>query len=169
MTKEGEMKKFLMFLMTLLPMSAFANPACPVCTIAIGAALPITRRLGVPDAVVGLWAGAFLAIMGYWIIKFFDKRGWKFPGRNALVLTLSVATIGFAYLGAVKYNPCTYMGFLNADPLLMGTIIGALLFILTEKLYDWMKMKNGGHAHFPFEKVVLPVVVLALASMLFMC
>jgi len=153
----------------MAPAAAFANPACPICTVAIGAALPITRRLGVPDSVAGLWAGAFLAIMGYWIIKFMDRRGWRFWGRNALVLGLSVATIGFAYLGTVQYSPCTYMGFLKVDPLLMGTITGAVLFILTEKLYDWMKEKNGGHAHFPFEKVVLPIVVLALASAAFMC
>ncbi len=160
------MKKLLLAPVFMFPAAAFANPACPVCTIAIGAALPITRRMGVPDAVVGLWMGAFLAIMGYWIIKFMDRRGWNFLGRNALVLTLSVATIGFAYLGQVKYSPCTYMGFLKADPLLFGAVLGAVLFILTEKLYDWMKAKNGGHAHFPFEKVVLPVVVLAVASLI---
>ncbi len=163
------MRKIMAGAMCMVPAAAFANPACPVCTIAIGAALPITRRLGVPDSVAGLWAGAFLAIMGYWIIKFMERRGWRFPGRNALVLTLSVATIGLAYLGTVKYSPCTYLGFLNIDPLLVGTITGALLFILTEKLYDWMKAKNGGHAHFPFEKVVLPIVALVLASVAFMC
>lgn len=163
------MKKIVTGMLCMMPAAAFANPACPVCTIAIGAALPITRRLGVPDAVLGLWMGAFLAIMGYWIIKFMNRRGWRFFGRNALVLTLSVATIGFAYLGAVRYSPCTYLGFLNIDPLLMGTIIGALIFILTEKLYEWMKQKNGGHAHFPFEKVVLPIVALALAGAAFMC
>ena len=27
-----------------------------------------------------------------------------------------------------------------------------------------MKVKNGGHTHFPFEKVVLPIAALALAS-----
>ena len=59
------MKKIIAGLMCMLPVSVFANPACPVCTIAIGAALPITRRQGVPDAVVGVWGGAFLAIMGY--------------------------------------------------------------------------------------------------------
>ena len=145
-------------------MGAWANPACPICTVAIGAALPITRRLGVPDAVLGVWAGAFLALMGYWIIKFMDVRGWRFWGRNALVLALSVATIGFAYVGTVAYTPCQYFGFLNIDALLFGTVVGAILFILTEKAYDWMKQKNGGHAHFPFEKVVLPIVVLAVAS-----
>lgn len=158
------MKKILMAIGALMPCAAFANPACPVCTIAIGAALPITRRLGVPDAVVGLWAGAFLAIMGYWIIKFMSRRGWDFPGRNAIVLALSVATIGFAYIGTVKYNPCNYFGFINIDPLLFGAVMGAILFVVTEKVYDWMKEKNGGHAHFPFEKVVLPVIVLAVTS-----
>lgn len=158
------MKKLLAAILCMMPMSAFANPACPVCTIAIGAALPITRRLGVSDAVVGLWAGAFLAIMGYWIIKFMEKRGWNFWGRNVVVLVLSVASIGFAYLGTVKYNPCSYFGFISIDPLLFGTVLGAILFIVTEKIYDWMKVKNGGHAHFPFEKVVLPVVVLGATS-----
>ena len=158
------MKKLLAAIACMMPMAAMANPACPVCTIAIGAALPITRRLGVPDAVVGIWAGAFLAIMGYWIIKFMSRRGWDFPGRNAIVLALSVATIGFAYIGSVKYSPCNYFGFINVDPLLFGTVLGAILFIVTEKIYDWMKEKNSGHAHFPFEKVVLPIVVLAIAS-----
>ncbi|MBD5389399.1 hypothetical protein HDR63_04055 [bacterium] len=161
------MKKLIISLMaTLIPVRVMANPACPVCTVAIGAALPITRRMGLPDAVAGIWVGAFLAIMGYWIIKFMDRRHWNFPGRNALVLILSVATIGFAYINQVEYSPC----FLGIDPLLFGTILGALLFIGTEKLYDWMKQKNGGHAHFPFEKVVLPLVVLTLASIiLFKC
>lgn len=160
------MKKLLGLLALMLPSVAMANPACPVCTIAIGAALPITRRMGVPDVTVGVWAGALLAILGYWIIKFMDRRGWRFWGRNVLVLALSVATIGFAYLGSVRYSPCEYFGVINMDPLLFGTIVGAVLFIVTEKIYDWMKAHNGGHAHFPFEKVVLPVVVLALASWL---
>lgn len=30
-----------------------------------------------------------------------------------------------------------------------------------------MKARNGGHAHFPFEKVLVPVVALLLASAYF--
>ncbi len=30
--------------------------------------------------------------------------------------------------------------------------------------YAWMKAKNGGHAHFPFEKVVVPIALLALMN-----
>lgn len=160
------MRKFFIALLSFLPITALANPACPVCTIAIGAGLDIARRLGVPDAVVGLWAGALLTLLGYWTLKFMDKRGWYFRGRNPLVILLSLSMIGFIYIGTVKYNPMPICGGLTMDPVLFGTACGALIFILTYKLYEWMKKKNGGHAHFPFEKVVLPVVALALVSWL---
>ena len=59
---------------------ALANPACAVCTVAIGASLEIARKLGVADAVVGLWAGALLTLLGYWTILFFDKKTGAFRG-----------------------------------------------------------------------------------------
>lgn len=158
------MKKLIGFLAVMLPASAMANPACAVCTVAIGASLSIARRIGVPDGVVGLWAGALLTLLGYWTIKFFDRRGWRFAGRNELLIAISVAMIGFIYISEVEYTPCTYLGFISLDPVLFGAIVGMFLFIGTEKLYDWMKLKNGGRAHFPFEKVVLPVMVLVIAS-----
>ncbi len=64
------MKKLLMFLFgTTITSNAFANPACAVCTVAIGATLTISRRLGVCDNAVAIWLGAFLVILGYWAIK----------------------------------------------------------------------------------------------------
>ena len=148
----------------MLPAAAVANPACPICTIGIGAGVGVAQKLGVPVAIVGLWAGALLTLLGYWLVKFFDKRGWKFWGRNALLIGLSVAMIAFAYVGDIDYSPQWFMGFIYIDPILFGTLVGMILFILDEKLYEWMKTKNGGHADFPFERVVLPVVALALPS-----
>ena len=45
--------------------NAMANPACAVCTIAVGASLEIARKLGVDDSVVGVWAGALLVMIGF--------------------------------------------------------------------------------------------------------
>ncbi len=144
--------------------SAYASPACPICTIAIGASLEVARRLGVDDGVVGVWAGALLALLGYWMIKWFDKKGWDFKFRDFSLIALSVAMIGFMYISEITYNPAIF-NFI--DPFLLSTILGAAVLVLSSKWYQVMKAKNGGRAHFPFEKVVLPVICVAIASMVY--
>ena len=147
--------------------SALANPACAVCTIAVGASLEIARRLGVDDSVVGVWAGAFLVLLGFWTIKWFDKKGWNFKYRDPIILILSVAMIGFMYLGKLKYHS-EVVGFIfYLDPFLFSVIIGAVVLVWSSSFYQWMKKKNGGHAHFPFEKVFVPIAALALTSAYF--
>ena len=147
--------------------STLANPACAVCTIAVGASLEIARHLGVDDSVVGVWAGAFLVLLGFWTIKWFDKKNWHFAYRDTILIVLSVAMIGFMYLGKLSYH-AEVVGFIfYLDPFLFSVIIGALVLILSSNFYQWMKKKNGGHAHFPFEKVFVPVASLALTSAYF--
>ena len=144
---------------------ASANPACAVCTVAVGASLEVARRYGVDDAVVGVWAGAMLALLGYWLILWFEKKNWNFAGRDFILMAASVGSIGFMYT-TTPYSP-QIIGIFYMDVLLFSTILGALTFIYVSKFYQWMKAKNGGHAHFPFEKVVLPVVALAILSVYF--
>ena len=67
---------------------ALANPACAVCTVAVGASLEVARRYGVDDSVVGVWAGALLALLGYWLILWFEKKNWNFIGRNLLLMVI---------------------------------------------------------------------------------
>lgn len=100
------MKKIILSLMALLaiPSQTFANPACAVCTVAIGASIGIARKLGIEDSIVGLWAGALLTLLGYWTIVFFDKKNWHFWGRNALLIGISVAMIGFLYISEIPYR-----------------------------------------------------------------
>ena len=89
------MKKLLLGLTATFGISnAFANPACAVCTVAIGATLTISRKLGVCDNAVAVWLGAFLVIMGYWLIKWFDKKNWHFLGRDIVLMLLTFSTIG---------------------------------------------------------------------------
>jgi len=149
-----------------LTMPAWANPACAVCTVAVGASLEIARKLGVDDSVVGVWAGAMLVMIGYWTIRWFDKKGWNFKGRDWTLLVISVAMIGFVYVSEMSYN-AQVIGIFYIDPFLFSTIIGALVMIWSSDFYQWMKARNGGHAHFPFEKVVVPVVALLAVSTYF--
>lgn len=146
------------------PTLALANPACAVCAIAIGASLEIARYFGVSDDVVGLWSGALMALIGYFTILWFDKKNWKFKGRDTITMLLSLAMIGFMYIGEIQYSP-KILGFL--DPFLFSSIIGFITFVVSQKIYQWLKDHNDGHAHFPFEKVALPVIMLFLLSLWF--
>lgn len=161
------MSIFLAFaLLIVLTTPALANPACAVCTIAVGASLEIARNLGVDDSVVGVWAGAFLALLGYWLILWFDKKGWNFKGRNLLLMIISIGSIGFVYIAQIKYQPIAILVF-YLDPFLFSTLVGALVLIYSSAFYQWMKARNGGRAHFPFEKVAVPVLSLAIVSAYF--
>ena len=100
-------------------------------------------------------------------IKYFDKKNWHFAGRDALLMVVSLGTVGFLYLGEMSYQPKVLLCVLYLDPFLFSFLAGALVFAYTSKLYQWMKARNGGHAHFPFEKVVLPVVALLALSTYF--
>lgn len=150
----------------LLSMKAFANPACVVCTVAIGASLSIARYFGVDDCVVGVWTGAMLAIIGYWTIRFCEKKNWNFKFRDSILMILSVGMVGFMYMSQLTYTPII-IGFLYIDSFLLTNILGAVALIASMNLYAWMKERNGGHAHFPFEKVVVPLVCVFLVSLIF--
>ena len=156
-----------LFISLFFAIKAYANPACAVCTVAVGASLEIARYYGVEDTVVGVWAGALLALLGYWLILWFNKKDWYFWGRDALLMGISVGSIGFMYISEITYSPRVIWHVFYLDPLLFSTILGAMVFIYASKFYQWMKKNNGGHAHFPFEKVVVPVVALALFSAYF--
>lgn len=157
------MKKLIVALFGGLGISnAFANPACAVCTVAIGATLTISRKLGVCDNAVAVWLGAFLVILGYWTIKWFDKKGWRFPGRDIILMLVSFALIAGLYIRDLTYTPCYWI----IDAFLFWAIIGGAVYIVSQKLYEYMKRRNGGHAHFPFEKVVLALAMLFATSML---
>ena len=95
----------VVLMLLVLSTPSFANPACAVCTVAVGASLEIARSYGVDDTIVGVWAGAMLVILGYWALKWFDKKGWFFKGRDFIVLSSSVAMIGFMYISELVYTP----------------------------------------------------------------
>ncbi len=161
------MTKLIAFVSALLyAVKSMANPACPVCMVTVGASLYIAEKSGLDKCVIGVWSGALLAIFGYFLIRWFNKKGWNFAGRDFILMTASIASIGFMYISQLVYDPII-IGFLYIDSFLFSNIVGALVFIAGIHFYEWMKKKNGGHAHFPFEKVVVPVLFVGIVSALF--
>lgn len=163
------MKKFLLSSVTLIFVlsSKAAYAVCPLCTVAVGAGIGFAEWLGVDDTITGLWVGGLTVSMIIWTLVWFDKRNIRFKGRK-IITTL----VYYAVLIAPLYYPLHYIGHpLNKlwgiDRLLLGIIIGSILFLAGAMSYAHMKAKNNGHAYFPFQKVVMPVAPLLIMSIVF--
>lgn len=52
------------------------------------------------------------------------------------------------------------------DKVILGIVIGTVVFIGASDFYQYLKRKNDNRAHFPFEKVAIPVLALLLTSLL---
>ena len=67
---------------------------CPVCVVAIGAGLGLSRWIGIDDVVSSVWIGAFLFAVISWTLEFMKKRKWNFQD-DGIVITLAYLLLTF--------------------------------------------------------------------------
>ncbi|HNU81507.1 MAG TPA: hypothetical protein PLA05_02370 [bacterium] len=165
------MKKKYLFALTLafvlkaLP----AKAVCPVCLVAAGAGLGLSEYLGIDDSIAGLWIGGLLIGLSAWTITYFNKKNWLknySAWRDPLIIIVYyLMVIWPLYSQGFIGNPFNRL--YGVDKLALGITVGSIFFALAAWSYELMKKKNGGHAHFPFEKVVLPISTLVILSVIF--
>ncbi|HCU05263.1 MAG: hypothetical protein A2X77_00345 [Gammaproteobacteria bacterium GWE2_42_36] len=148
----------------LLPTSAFA--ICPICTIAVGAGIGLSRWLGIDDSVTGLWVGGLIVSLILWTMTWCQKKKIHFTGLYLLIIVgyYALVLLPLRYHGIIGHPFNMLWGI---DKILLGTIIGSLVFLGGSFAYFFCKKKNGGKAHFPFEKVAMPIAPLILLSIVF--
>jgi hypothetical protein len=149
-----------------LHLMASANAVCPVCTVAVGTGVGLSRWLGVDDAVTGLWLGGLTVSMIIWTLHWMESRNIHFKGRG-LVTTIVYYLLLLAPLHYGNFLGHPHNAFHGVDKLLLGIGAGSLAFFAGAWWYERIKEKHGGHANFPFQKVVLPVSPLLVLSVIF--
>lgn len=139
---------------------------CPMCALAAGAGVGLSRWLGIDDTITGLWIGGLTASLIAWTVNFLTHHNIVFYGRKILVTVAYVALIiwGLNRSGYLFHPRNTLWGI---DKLLLGMVIGALTFAIGCYFYKRSKEKNNGHALFPFQKVLYPVGILLIVSLIF--
>ena len=143
-----------------------AMAVCPVCTVAVGAGLEGMRLLGVDDVITGIWAGALTLSIFLWTVGWLKKRGVK----NAFLQIGLPFIIYYGLLAAVYALPGVEFGattLWGIDKFLLGIIVGTIAFYLGARWYVRIKRKNGGHAQFAFQKVVVPLSFLVVVTIVF--
>jgi len=166
------MKRAIIFSFSVLGLSLlFAKHAlavCPICTIAVGAGVGLSRYLGIDDAITGLWVGGLVVSMITWTESWLDKKNIHFKWRAvATTVAYYLFVIVPLYFTGMIANPANAIYSTWMDKLLLGIVVGSVAFWFGAEWYFSLKEKNGGHAYFPFQKVVMPVSPLIIMSIVF--
>lgn len=159
-------KSFFLIATTILFSAKSASAVCPVCTLAVGAGIGLSRWLGIDDAITGIWIGALIVSISTWTINWMNKKNYRFKGRKILI------TAGYYLIIVIPLYWNGIMGhqfnkILGIDKILFGIIAGSIIFLASTWWYEKLKKKNNDKAHFPFQKVAMPVGFLAIASFIF--
>ncbi|HNW33240.1 MAG TPA: hypothetical protein PKL44_03290, partial [Candidatus Dojkabacteria bacterium] len=142
---------------------------CPLCTIAVGAGVGFSRSLGIDDVIVGLWVGGLLVSSSMWLFEWLKSK--KIAKKHTETYwALGAATLMFALtliplkMAGIIGHPFNKM--LGIDKVLLGVIIGSVVFFASGRLHFYLKSKNKDQVYFPYQKVVMPVGALWLTTII---
>lgn len=156
---------FAFLILIFLP-AGTTYAVCPVCVVAIGAGLGLSRWFGVDDVISSIWIGGLLWGLGVWTVAWLQKKNWGFKYDNWIVMAgYYVLVLGPLYYSDILGHPLNKI--FGIDKVIFGTIIGTIVFILANRLHVFLRIKNGGKSYFPYQKVVVPVLTLFIISLAF--
>jgi len=137
---------------------------CPVCTVAVGFGLGLSRWLKIDDAVSGIWIGAFIIsfsfMMAKWTKKYVSIR-LRFLTVLYFIIFLAGTFIPLEYYKIIG-NPLNQLW--GIDKLIFGVSIGFIVFSLSLLSHGLLKYQHGRKSYFPFQKVIIPIIGLSIAS-----
>jgi hypothetical protein len=159
------MKKIVSIIsfLILLAFPIKAHAVCPICTIAVGAGLGISRWIGIDDAITGIWVGGLILSSGLWLADWISKKKWRIPYLKLIsVLIMFLFVIPPLYWSKMIGLPGNLI--LGMDKVLFGTIAGSVIFLLGVWVDKWLRAKNNGKVYIYYQRVIVPVFLLSLAS-----
>jgi len=138
---------------------------CPVCVVAIGAGLGMSRWFGIDDLITSIWIGATLYALTSWTLSYMKKKNWSFQDDGIVITLLYIALtyIPLYYYGIIGITGNTLWGL---DKIIVGSIIGTCALVLAHWLQLWLKKQNGGKVYFYYQKVIIPFLALVLTSLI---
>ncbi len=172
--KDGGSKKALLLLISLLALSVYlfiptpTYAVCPVCTAAVGAGLGLSSYFGIDELIMSLWIGGVILSMSISIANTIKN---KTKIESSLIATLISSTIFYTLL-FVTLDALDIIGdvlnrFWGMDKIVLGTIVGSVVFAIGATVHFYIKKRNNDKSLFPFQKVIIPVSFLWLASVVF--
>jgi len=136
---------------------------CPICTVAVAGGLGVSRWLGIDDSIMGIWIGGLILSSGFWMADWASKKSWKIPYPKLLsILIMILFVIPPLYMAKMIGLPGNTLW--GIDKILLGIIIGLILFFAGMQLDKWLRTANEDKVYIYYQKVIAPVFFLTIGS-----
>jgi hypothetical protein len=147
-------------------MDLFIKPVyaqCPVCVVTVGGGLFLAKKLGIDDLLVSIWLSSLNTAIAFWIVSKIKKKilnnGYLW---TAIFFVLTVVSLIFTkQIGHIRNT------FLGIDKVLFGLTAGLVISVGAVFLDKFLRSKNKGKVFFPYQKVVIPIVLLFANTLIF--
>jgi len=152
---------------------SFITPAyaqCPICIVTVGGGMLIAQKLGIDDLLVSIWISALNTAISFWLASKFKLKigNWKLKiFSNPWILSFimfALTLFYFQFTGQIGHASNQLLGI---DKIIFGQSLGLLVMFLGNWLYDYTKAKNNHKTIFPYARVVFPVGLVLITTLIF--
>lgn len=140
------------------------NAQCPVCIVTVGGGLLLAKKLGMDSLLTALWISGLNTALSFWFVSFIRKP--KFL-KNPFIWTTIMFISTYIYLVSTRQMYHKNDTFIHVDKVLMGLIVGTLVWLLGIGVDKLIRKFNGGRILFSYQKVIIPLTLLVMATGIF--
>lgn len=140
-----------------------AYAQCPVCIVTVGGGMVLAKQLGIDDFLVSLWISGLNTAISFWLAPKIKNR---FLG-NPIVFSFLMYIFTLSYFIFTNQTGVTGNQILGLDKIIFGQSLGLLIWFLGIFIDRKSRVLNGDKILFPYQKVVFPVGLLTILTLLF--
>lgn len=153
----------LLFTISYLLLAVPTYAQCPVCIVTVGGGMILAKKLGIDDFLVSLWISGLNTAISFWLATKIKNR---FFG-NPIILSVLMLGLTFSYFIFTDQIGSTGNQILGLDKIVFGQSLGLLIWLLGIFIDRKSRVLNGGKILFPYQKVVFPISILIIFTVVF--
>ena len=140
-----------------------AYAQCPVCIVTVGGGMILAKKLGIDDFLVSLWISGLNTAISFWLATKIKNR---FFG-NPVILSILMLAATLSYFIFTDQTGSVGNQIFGLDKIIFGQSLGLLIWLLGIFIDRKSRVLNGGKILFPYQKVVFPISILIILTILF--
>ncbi len=145
----------------LFPTSLMAQ--CPVCIVTVGGGMFLAQKLGIDDFLVSLWISGLNTAISFWAATKIKHRVFGSP----IILSIIMLVLTLTYFIFTDQVGGVTNKVIGLDKIIFGQILGMFVWFFGIFIDRKSRHLNNGKILFHYQKVIFPISVLLIFTILF--